>query len=359
VARFVLTEAGKSRLYRIALAEFAVGGASDCAVRLADPGASTVRLRIFRGEKGWVLEDAGSPSEIRVNGHPTKRWFLRPGDVITVAGAKFAFEGEDAPASPATGPSVASAPEKVGPRTPALGPPAAHPAGHVRQLPPPKRGMPAGAKFGISLGAVAVAMLALFLYLRRGSGEGETAGSVAPAEELLSTLLDRLEREHLVPPSRPAARAYLKLCDEFLQRFAAHPKAQGVKGKRSTYAAVAMEWDPPTLSDATFEARTNVERHRYGAAREALEDYLRRNPGAPDAPAAKGEIATIEVTARERFEDCFSRCRDEIARAAFSVAGTRRKFLDRALAYLDEAEQAAAGLDAALAARARAERERV
>ncbi|MCI0589837.1 MAG: FHA domain-containing protein [Planctomycetes bacterium] len=362
VARFVVSEAGRSKSYRIGRAQFSVGGASECTVHLADPGASGVHLRISRGEKGWVLEHAGSPAEVRVNGHPTKRWFLRPGDEISIAGARIAFEGEEAPAAPApapaTGPPVA--PEGVGPRAPAAGHPGAQPAGHVRHHPPAKRGLPAAAIFGISLGAVGVGILALFLHLRSGAGREEAkAAGPGEAEEFVSTVLEKFERENLAPPSRPAARAYLKLCDEFLQRFAGHPKAGWVRKQRSTYAPVAMEWDPPILADAMFEARTNVGRHRYAAARQALEDFLRRNPAAPDAAEAKGEIATIESNARERFEDRFDRCRDELARAAFSVGETRRKLLDQAVAYLDEAEQAATGLEAALLAKVRDERERV
>jgi hypothetical protein len=233
----------------------------------------------------------------------------------------------------------------------------ARPATHGH---PEKRGLPQGAIFGISFGGAALGLLILFLFLRRGAGKGDArTDAVASADAFIASVLDPFERTELAPPARPAARTYLKLCDEFLQSFAGHAKAGWVQGKRAAYAPVAMEWDSPTLQDAMVEARTNVRRHRYGAAKEALEDYLRRTPGSPDAAEAKSEIATIEGSGRERFEERFDRCRDQLSRAAFSVGTSRSQYLDQALLFLDEAQEAVAGLDAALLAKARGERDRI
>jgi hypothetical protein len=192
----------------------------------------------------------------------------------------------------------------------------------------------------------------------RGADAGEM-GEEAGAEGYFSAVLERFERNQLVPPARPAARTFLKLCDEFLQRFPGHPKTVEVKGKRSAYASIAKEWEPPTLADAKFEAKTNLRRGRFGAARQAIADYLRRNPSAPDADEAHGEMATIQVKARERFEDRFSLCQDELARAALTDSLDRRRALDRAVAYLEEADRAAAGVDEAHVAKVAAERDRL
>jgi pSer/pThr/pTyr-binding forkhead associated (FHA) protein len=90
--------------------EQTLGRGREADLRLDDPGASRLHVRLSRSRDGYVASDLGSKNGLCVNGRRcTRPRALRAGDELTIGGTRLVFDGGQQATDGAGEPSAAGA----------------------------------------------------------------------------------------------------------------------------------------------------------------------------------------------------------------------------------------------------------
>ncbi len=99
MAKIIITEKGRDRLYEIIEDEIIIGGSRDCNLQVRDPMVAQLHCQIRRTPQGWKLVDCETKQGTTVNGRTVNQHLLKDGDRIQIGSAllKFQAEGEPKP----------------------------------------------------------------------------------------------------------------------------------------------------------------------------------------------------------------------------------------------------------------------
>lgn len=101
-------EGAEDRVFTLDRDETVIGRASDNAITIEDPAASSRHCVILRKGNRYTLRDLNSTNGSYLNGAPVTEVPLAPGDVLTVGSVRMMLEGDDIDtgmaAAPQTGP---------------------------------------------------------------------------------------------------------------------------------------------------------------------------------------------------------------------------------------------------------------
>ncbi|RME86961.1 MAG: FHA domain-containing protein, partial [Planctomycetota bacterium] len=84
MARLVIRDQGKERVYRIEENIVSIGRVQDNHIVIKDPRSSRKHCQLVKTEKGYKIVDLKSRNGILVNGKPVKEALLRDGDKISI-----------------------------------------------------------------------------------------------------------------------------------------------------------------------------------------------------------------------------------------------------------------------------------
>ncbi|MFP2958284.1 FHA domain-containing protein [Myxococcus sp. 1LA] len=106
-----LTGLDVGRVHALAEAQTDIGRGSEVALRLRDRAVSRTHARIIHGEKGFTLEDQGSPNGVFINGQRVdSQVLLADGDVIEMGRSLLRFQAAVEEPPPPAPPPVEEAP---------------------------------------------------------------------------------------------------------------------------------------------------------------------------------------------------------------------------------------------------------
>lgn len=89
------SEGSEDRVITLDQEETVIGRASDNAVTIEDPAASSRHCAILRKENRYTLRDLNSTNGTYLNGGMVTEVPLAPGDVLTIGSIRITVEGDD------------------------------------------------------------------------------------------------------------------------------------------------------------------------------------------------------------------------------------------------------------------------
>ena len=95
----IVREMGIERVIEIDRPRITIGTDRKSTLFITDPSAAPLHCVLHRIAQGWLVADLGSSGGTTVNGEPTEKALLEPGDVISAGNAMIHFEfvAESAP----------------------------------------------------------------------------------------------------------------------------------------------------------------------------------------------------------------------------------------------------------------------
>ena len=337
---------------------FVVGSDAAADVRLLWPGIGPAHFRFVRTAAGVRVEPVRPGGTVSVNGEELFCKDLGAGDVIEVAGVRLRWLPE--PTAPAVAPGRAAATGSAAAPRPAPGrvaasrksPEAAARPARARRA----RGLPAIVPVALLVALACVVGLLLYRHFSASTWPNSTQHYVALAraqlsnhqmQRALATLafalreatgatraeavqleadIRRLMLESAEMPKvmtarqehdllleyvgrylrdavqRPAAREFVRVCDQWLQRHRevcarvtdGQPLLRAVEDQRSRWVAMAALGEPDTAEDVVFAAGTRLrfQWRDYRSAIARLDAYLAAHPGDATVTAARATMIT-------------------------------------------------------------------
>ncbi|MCA9320787.1 MAG: FHA domain-containing protein, partial [Planctomycetes bacterium] len=93
MAKLIITEDGRDKIYEIVDDEFSIGSGAQAGLRLRSEEVSPLHVTIRKSREGFRLVDLESKTGTKVNGHAVNEHVLTNGDTIELGDVKIAYIG--------------------------------------------------------------------------------------------------------------------------------------------------------------------------------------------------------------------------------------------------------------------------